>query len=121
MRFMSAISAIHHNPPVHVGYSGTWRSELPSIIGIVAAGYGDGYPRHIMPNTPVWIKGREVLIVGRVSMDMLAVDLTAHPDIAIGEPVELWGPHVLLERIAHAAGTIGYELLCQFVERVRHD
>lgn len=122
MRFMSAISAIHHNPlPVQVGYSGTWHSDKPSIIGIVAAGYGDGYPRHIAANTPVWINGREVSIVGRISMDMLAVDLTAHPDIAIGDPVELWGPHVLLERIAQAAGTIGYELLCQLSERVRHD
>lgn len=122
MRFMSAISAIHHNSlPVQVGYSATWSSSKPSIIGIVAAGYGDGYPRHIAPNTPVWIKGREVMIVGRVSMDMLAVDLTNHPDIGIGEPVELWGAHILLERVARSAGTIGYELMCQLSERVRHD
>ncbi|MDI1352024.1 MAG: alanine racemase [bacterium] len=122
MRFMSAISAIHHNPPCsQVGYSGTWQSDKPSIIGVVAAGYGDGYPRHIALNTPVWVRGREVKVVGRVSMDMLTVDLSDHPDVAVGDTVELWGEHILVERIAKAAGTIGYELLCQISERVRHD
>ncbi|MGC1183080.1 alanine racemase [Legionella sp.] len=122
MRFVSAISAVHDNPPgVQVGYSGTWSSNKPSRIGIVAVGYGDGYPRHIAKNTPVWIQDREVMIVGRVSMDMLAVDLTDHTDIKQGASVELWGPHILVERIAHAAGTSGYELLCQISERVRHN
>ena len=122
MRFMSAISAISHNPPsAQVGYGGTWKSSKPSIIGIVAAGYGDGYPRHISANTPVWIKGREVVVVGRVSMDMLTVDLTDHPDIQLGDSVELWGAHILVERIAKSAGTIGYELLCQTSERARHN
>lgn len=121
MRFVSAISAVHDNPPLaQVGYSGTWNSQKPSRIGIVAAGYGDGYPRHIAANTPIWVQGREVVIVGRVSMDMLAVDLTDHPDIQPGAPVELWGTHVLVERIAKSAGTTGYELLCQISERVRH-
>lgn len=120
MRFMSAISAIHHNPPkAQVGYGGVWSSDKPSVIGVVAAGYGDGYPRHISEDTPVWIKGREVFIVGRVSMDMLTVDLTDHPDIQVGDAVELWGPHILVEQIARSAGTIGYELLCQISERVR--
>lgn len=122
MRFVSAISAVYNNPAfAQVGYSGTWKSDKPSRIGIVAAGYGDGYPRHIAANTPVWVQGREVLIVGRVSMDMLAVDLTDHPDVQPGAPVELWGTHILVERIAQAAGTTGYELLCQISERVRHD
>lgn len=122
MRFMSAISAIHHNPPLaQVGYSGTWNSDKSSRIGIVAAGYGDGYPRHISANTPVWVRGREVAIVGRVSMDMMTIDLTAHPEIQVGDPVELWGAHILVERIAKAAGTIGYELLCQISDRARHD
>lgn len=122
MRFMSAISAIHHIPSMaQVGYGGTWISDKPSIIGIVAAGYGDGYPRHIKANTPVWVRGREAVIVGRVSMDMLAIDLTSHPEVQLGDPVELWGAHVLVERIAKSAGTIGYELLCQISERVRHD
>jgi len=119
MRFMSAISAIHHNPPLaQVGYGGIWRSEKPSIIGVVAAGYGDGYPRHIAENTSVWVEGKEVPIVGRVSMDMLTIDLTEHPKVQAGAPVELWGTHVLVERIAQSAGTSGYELLCQIAERV---
>jgi alanine racemase len=120
VRFVSEITAISTNPPkAAVGYGATWNSEKPSRIGIVAAGYGDGYPRHIAANTPVWVQGREVPIVGRVSMDMLAVDLTCHPDVSPGAPVELWGTHILVERIAHAAGTIGYELLCQVTERLR--
>ncbi|MBI2785863.1 MAG: alanine racemase [Legionella longbeachae] len=122
MRFVSEITAIHNNPSAaQVGYSGIWRSEKPSIIGIVPAGYGDGYPRHIALNTPVWVQGREVSIVGRISMDMLAVDLTEHPDVKLGAQVELWGGHILVERIAQAANTSAYELLCQISERVRHD
>lgn len=122
MRFVSAISAVYNNPPfAQVGYSGTWCSEKPSRIGIVAAGYGDGYPRHIAAHTPIWVQGREVFIAGRISMDMLAVDLTEHPDIQPGAAVELWGTHILVERIAHAAGTSAYELLCQISERVRHE
>jgi alanine racemase len=122
MRFMSAVSAIHQAPPFsQVGYGGTWNSSKSSVIGVVAAGYGDGYPRHIAANTPVWVKGREVTVVGRISMDMLTVDLTEHPDIQVGDAVELWGPHILVERIAKSAGTIGYELMCQISERVRHN
>lgn len=121
MRLMSAVTTIHHNSPLaQVGYGGSWHSDKPSVIGVVSAGYGDGYPRHIAPNTPVWIKGREVTIVGRISMDMLTVDLTEHPDIQAGDLVELWGPNILIERIAKSAGTIGYELMCQTSERVRH-
>ena len=121
MRFMSAISVVRHYPPfAAIGYGSTWRSEKPAIIGVVAAGYGDGYPRHIADNTPVWVKGREVPIVGRVSMDMLTVDLTDHPGVQAGDAVELWGANILVERIAKAAGTIAYELLCQISERVRY-
>lgn len=120
MRFSSAISAIHDYPSsVAVGYSATWNSTKPSVIGIVAAGYGDGYPRHIAPNTPVWVAGQEVPIVGRVSMDMMAIDLTQHPKAQLGDPVELWGTHIAVERIAKAAGTSAYELLCQVTERPR--
>jgi alanine racemase len=120
MRFVSTISTIHHNTTsVFVGYGATWTSEKPSTIGIVPVGYGDGYPRHVAKDTPVWIKGHEVPIVGRVSMDMLAIDLTDHPTLQIGDPVELWGPHMPVERIAAAAGTIAYELLCQITERPR--
>jgi alanine racemase len=120
MRFSSALSAIYHYPPfASVGYGATWHSEKASIIGIVAVGYGDGYPRHIGIGTPVFIEGQEVPIVGRVSMDMLAVDLTEVPAARIGDSVELWGTNVLVERVAQSAGTIGYELLCQITDRAR--
>ncbi len=121
MRFISAISAINHYPANSpVGYGGTWVTGRESVIGIVATGYGDGYPRHVPSGTPVWVDGKEVPLVGRVSMDMLAVDLTDHPAAKIGSPVELWGKHLAVERIAQAAGTIGYELYCQITARVRH-
>jgi alanine racemase len=119
MRFVSAISAIHEYPvQARVGYGGTWQTSRPSVIGVVAAGYGDGYPRHIAPNTPLWVNGQLAPIVGRVSMDMLTVDLTDCPGVKIGDPVELWGQHIPVETIALSAGTIGYELLCQFSRRV---
>lgn len=120
MHFVSAISAIHHYPTgVPIGYGRTWKTPRPSIIGVVAAGYGDGYPRHVGENTPVWINGDYAPIVGRVSMDMLTVDLTDCMKADLGSTVELWGQYVPVETIAQAAGTIGYELLCQFVPRVR--
>lgn len=122
MRFVSAISAMHHYPAqARVGYGGTWQTSRPSVIGVVAVGYGDGYPRHIAQNTPVWVNGSEVPIVGRVSMDMLTVDLTHCPGVQIGDPVELWGQHIPVESIALSAGTIAYELLCQFSPRVKQE
>lgn len=118
MQFTSLITAIQTYPAgAQIGYGGIWRAAKTSVIGLVAVGYGDGYPRHIDPNTPVWIKGREVPIVGRVSMDTLTIDLTNHPDIQIGDLVELWGTHLLVETVAQSAGTIGYELLCQVTNR----
>jgi alanine racemase len=120
MRFVSAISAIHHYPAkAPIGYGGIWVTNKSSIIGVVAAGYGDGYPRHVAANAPVWINGSRVPIVGRVSMDMLTVDLSDHPAIEIGDEVELWGSHIPVETIASSAGTIAYELLCQFSSRAR--
>lgn len=120
MRLISAITNIHHLPPFsRVGYAGTWQSDKPSIIGIVPAGYGDGYPRYISPNTAIWINGSTAPIVGRISMDMLTVDLTNCPGVKIGDAVELWGQHIPVETIAKSAKTIAYELLCQVTDRVR--
>lgn len=114
MSFRSALTGIHHYPPNSpIGYGGTWHVDRPAIIGIVPVGYGDGYPRHVKPSTPVWIQGHQAPIVGRLSMDMLTVDLTGIPDAKIGDPVELWGEHLPVEVIADAAGTIAYELLTQ--------
>lgn len=120
MSFISALTAIHHYPAgAKIGYGGSWQTTKDSIIGIVAVGYGDGYPRHISQNTPVWVNGQQLPIVGRVSMDMLTVDLTNCVDPKIGLPVELWGQNIPVETIALAAGTIPYELLCQLSPRVR--
>ena len=81
-------------------------------------GYADGYPRAVANGTPVTVDDRPAAIIGRVSMDMLTVDLTDLPDAGIGSGVELWGRQVPVNRVARAAGTIAYELLCN-VKRVR--
>lgn len=120
MNFISAITAIHSIAiNESVGYGGIWNSQRPSRIGVVACGYGDGYPRHVEPNTPVWIKGHLVPIVGRVSMDMLTIDLTDFKALKVGDQVELWGEHLPVENIARHAGTVAYELLCQVSPRAR--
>lgn len=122
MCFRSAISVVRAYPPnAPIGYGSTWKSESPALIGVIPAGYGDGYPRQINPNTPVWINGYFVPIVGRVSMDMLCVDLTHCPGIQTGDEVELWGNHVPIETVAQSAGTIPYELLCHISSRVREN
>lgn len=124
IHFFSALSAIHRYPPfAKVGYGGTWQSKKASIIGVVAVGYGDGYPRHIHQGF-VHIKGKPIPIVGRVSMDTLTVDLTeaaSQENIKEGEPVELWGATLPIEKVAAFAGTIPYELLCQSSLRVPKD
>ena len=101
-----------------VGYGGTWRAERQSRIGTVSCGYADGYPRHAPVGTPVVIRGQRVVLIGRVSMDMLAVDLTDLPDAAVGDAVELWGAQLPVDEVAQAAGTIGYELLSKVTARV---
>jgi alanine racemase len=87
-------------------------------IGVVACGYADGYPRIVPSGTPVRVDGQASGTVGRVSMDMLAVDLTHLPAAGIGSKVVLWGEGVAIETVADAAGTIGYELMCAVAPRV---
>lgn len=101
-----------------VGYGCTFEADRDFLMGIVAIGYGDGYPRHIAPGTPVLVHGVECPIIGRVSMDMMAIDLTGVENPCMGDPVVLWGPELPVERIAAAAGTIAYELCCQLTGRV---
>ncbi len=101
-----------------VGYAATWRAERPTRIGIAAMGYGDGYPRHAPSGTPVLVGGHAARLAGRVSMDMIAIDLTDVPDAETGTPVTLWGSSLPVETIATAAGTIAYELLCGITGRV---
>ncbi|KNY08962.1 MULTISPECIES: alanine racemase [Achromobacter] len=102
-----------------VGYGAIFRAERAMRIGIVACGYADGYPRHATTGTPVVVAGIRTQLVGRVSMDMLIVDLDPIPAAGVGTPVVLWGedgPSV--DDVAQAAGTIGYELLCALAPRV---
>jgi alanine racemase len=105
-----------------VGYGSRWRAQRPSRIGVVACGYADGYPRHAPDGTPVWVVtgqgGVRVPLAGRVSMDMLTLDLTDYPEIGVGSPVELWGTHLPVDEVADHAGTLGYELLCALAPRV---
>lgn len=106
-------------PGEKVGYSGTWQAERKSLIGVVAIGYGDGYPRHAPSGTPVWIANQKVPLVGRVSMDMICVDLTDLAEqVSVGEPVQLWGDKLSVDEVAAWAGTISYELLCGVTARV---
>ncbi len=120
MRFKSVIHAIHHYPAgTRIGYGGIWQAKKDSVIGVVAAGYGDGYPRHLSVNTPVAVQTERVPVVGRVSMDMLTVDLSeCQNKIALGDEVELWGESIPIELVAKSAGTIAYELMCQLSSRV---
>lgn len=106
-------------PDESVGYSSTWKASRESRIGIVATGYGDGYPRHISPNAVVWIDGHYVPIVGRVSMDFLTIDLTDFPHITTGTSVELWGKNLPVERVAAFANTSPYEIVTQVTSRPR--
>ncbi|MBX3636795.1 MAG: alanine racemase [Rubrivivax sp.] len=106
-----------------VGYGSTFRAEQALRIGIVACGYADGYPRHAGTDTPVLVDGVRTGTVGRVSMDMLAVDLTPVPEAGIGSEVTLWGRGpgdalLAIDDVASAAGTIGYELMCAVAPRV---
>jgi alanine racemase len=101
-----------------VGYGGVWRAQRPSRLAIVAAGYGDGLPRSIPSGAPVLIGGHRAPLAGRVSMDMIAADITGLPPIAVGDRVELWGTNLAVEDLAAAAGTIPYELLCGVSQRV---
>lgn len=101
-----------------VGYGGSWQATHDTRIATVSCGYADGYPRHAPSGTPVWLQGQRVPLAGRVSMDMLSVDLTDLPEAAVGDAVELWGGNLPVDEVAHAAGTIGYELLTKVTARV---
>jgi alanine racemase len=101
-----------------VGYAGAWRAERDSTIAILAAGYGDGLPRHLGNGTPVLIGGTRHELVGRVSMDMIAVDVTGTQKVATGNKAIIWGEGLPVEEVAEHAGTIPYELLCGVSQRV---
>ena len=106
-----------------VGYGSSFMADGPLRIGVVACGYADGYPRHCPTGTPVLVGGVRCRLVGRVSMDMVTVDLTPVPGAGIGSDVTLWGRAangavLPIDEVAHAAGTVGYELMCALAQRV---
>ncbi|MGR9046231.1 MAG: alanine racemase [Gammaproteobacteria bacterium] len=102
-----------------VGYGGSWVCEHSTLMGVAAIGYGDGYPRQARVGTPVLVNGRRVPLIGRVSMDMITVDLASQPDAKPGDPVTLWGDGLAVEEVAACAGTIPYTLLCGITQRVQ--
>ena len=102
-----------------IGYAGTFEATGSLRVGTVACGYADGYPRHAPTGTPVLVEGVRTRTLGRVSMDMLAVDLSAVPAARIGSPVVLWGDGLSADEVAQAAGTVSYELICALAPRVR--
>ena len=112
-----AINRVRKGEPV--GYSATWTCPEDMDIGVAAIGYGDGYPRSVPSGTPVLVRGVRVPLVGRVSMDLMTLDLRGAPNARVGDPVVLWGPQLPVEEIAAAAGTISYELTCSITRRVR--
>jgi alanine racemase len=102
-----------------IGYGSRFTADKPMTVGVVACGYADGYPRHAPNGTPVLVDGRRTGIVGRVSMDMITVDLTDIPTAHVGSKVTLWGDALPIDEVATAAGTIGYELMCALAPRVK--
>lgn len=101
-----------------IGYGGSWICPDDMPVGVVAIGYGDGYPRSMAAGAPVLVRGQRAPVVGRVSMDMLCIDLRNLPQAQIGDEVELWGRNLPIEEVARFAGTISYELLCGITQRV---
>ncbi len=125
MTLKSKIVSTHWvNPGEGVGYGETQIVSQPTRVGIVAIGYGDGYPRSAPTGTPVWCNGQRLTVLGRVSMDMLCVDITDNSEgelanIEVGSEVELWGENINANEIADLCGTISYELFCQLTPRVK--
>jgi len=101
-----------------VGYGTRWQASRPSKIATLAIGYGDGYPRHAKDGTPVLLNGKVVPLAGRVSMDMVTVDITDHPQVEIGDEAELWGQNLSVHEVAAGCDTIAYELLTRVSPRV---
>jgi alanine racemase len=119
MRLVSTVIAVRDVPMGEgVGYSAQWRASRASRIAILAAGYADGLMRLLPNGTPVLVNGARAGLVGRVSMDMIAVDVTALPGVKVGDEAVLWGAELPVEQMAAAAGTNGYELLCAVSARV---
>jgi alanine racemase len=104
-----------------IGYGEDWVCPTDRLIGVAAIGYGDGYPRHAPSGTPVLVNGKRANLAGRVSMDMICIDLADHPQARVGDEVILWGEGLPVDEVATVAGTLSYELLCGVGSRVQFD
>ncbi|HWA36411.1 MAG TPA: alanine racemase, partial [Burkholderiales bacterium] len=119
MTLSSEIIATQHlHPGERIGYGFSYEAVGEMTVGVVACGYADGYPRHAPTGTPVLVNGQRTRTVGRVSMDMICVDITDIPGAYIGTPVTLWGEGLAADEVAAAAGTLSYELFCALAPRV---
>ena len=119
MTLKSEIIAVQQlKPGDTVGYGNLFSADRAMRIGVIACGYADGYPRHAPSGAPVLVAGARVPLTGRVSMDMLCVDLTLVPQAGIGTTAVLWGEGLPIEEVAAAAGTVSYELMCAVTRRV---
>ena len=119
MTLSSEIIAVRELPEGEpIGYGRRFTTDQPTRVGVVAMGYADGYPRHAIDGTPVAVNGKMTRVIGKVSMDMMTVDLTGQPDAKIGDPVELWGAQVDVNRVAACADTISYTLFTGITSRV---
>jgi alanine racemase len=119
MTLSSRIIAVQELMPGDcVGYGAEFRSIAPMRVGVVACGYADGYPRHARSGTPVIVGGVRTSLVGRVSMDMITVDLAPVPDARVGTSAVMWGEALPIDEVAMFAGTVGYELMCALAPRV---
>lgn len=112
------ISVQHLAAGERLGYGGTFTAERPTRVGVVACGYGDGYPRHAGTGTPILVEGQRTRTLGRLSMDSLYADITDLPQAGVGSAVTLWGEGLPAQEVASAAGTIAYQLLCGITRRV---
>ena len=112
------IATQHLQSGERLGYGFSYEAAAELDIGIVACGYADGYPRHAPVGTPILVNGIRTRIVGRVSMDMITVDLSGIPGAGVGTPVTLWGEGLSADEVAAAAGTLSYEMLCALAPRV---
>ncbi|MDH3978978.1 MAG: alanine racemase [Gammaproteobacteria bacterium] len=122
MTLRSELIAVNaHRKGDAIGYGGSWTCSKDMNIGVAAIGYGDGYPRHAPSGTPVLVNGQRAQLAGRVSMDMICIDLGEQPAAVVGDEVILWGGGLPVDEVAALAGTLSYELLCGVSARVCYD
>lgn len=117
----SVIATRRVKPGERVGYGGRWTARRMSTLAVAAVGYGDGYPRHMANGTPALVNGERAPLAGRVSMDMVTIDVTDLQTVRVGDPVVLWGEGLPAEEVAPHAETSSYELLCGVSQRVEHE